>query len=379
MFLYPFYYFIKVPETQIINPYYAGICLLFVLAFFAFIRDRKSYGFNIFDICLMLFCLCFMLSTILAEDPFRSGYFAFRAIFIPVATYFVIKSYAKSQKAMQDMVKYLLYGMTLYVFIGLALSTFTGVRGGVLDQTPVAASSISATVFIIVMFSNYRKFTWAKIAVVCAVILTVFTFSRMSYLVILISPLLYLIIRRGHFTKVFIFLFPVLLAFTLLLPLNKKYLHHDYVSTAKLSSIERITTLSFYKRALLLRIDQYEDGLAYFSKHPVLGTGIQEYQDVITFHNFHIEWLAYGGVISYTFAFLSFMVFALRHSKTAKEDNWMAVYLLLVTAVFLNCFTNGIMHGIRPDMVYMFVGLAEARKKVLAQAAEEVLPPAQVT
>ena len=379
LFLFPFYKLLMHPQIRILNPFYLGVLLLAAISISQIVLTKKKFGFNTVDFLLLLFCLSFLASTFIAEDIIRSGYLAYRSVFIPIAIYFAIKMMAgESEQVLNKTINSLLLGTLLFIILSLIYSSATGRgMGGFLSRTAVGAAGLGSFVFFWLCFTDFHKNIWGKIAIVLSLALIFTTFSRVYFLSILLSPLLIYLIRRGHIMTFFVLLFPVLLIISILIPLNKDLFRHNYVPSSNVASIKRVFQPDMYKKSFTERALQFSKGLQEFQKHPILGTGLKESKlglgrqtskSRISTHNFHIEWLEYSGIIGYFFISSAFLVFFWRQKKIIAEDNQSAIFVALIIVTFLNSATNGIMHGIRPELIFIFMGFLEARRKVIQPA-----------
>jgi hypothetical protein len=356
-----------------------GVLLLAGLSLSQIVLGKKKFGFNTVDFLLLLFCFTFLVSTFLADNVVNSGYLAFRAVFIPIITYFTIKMIAgDSEKIFNNILNTLLLGTVFFIIIALIhLNTFGRGLGGFLSRTPVGASELGCFVFFWFCYTDLHKKIWGKIVIILSLAFVFMTFSRVSFLSILVSPFLIYLIRRNYVMSFFVLLFPVLLMLTILIPFNKDLFRHNYVPSSSVSTIKRVLEPDLYKKAFVGRAIQFSKGLQEFKKNPILGTGIkksklgigkQSSKSHISTHNFHIEWLEYSGIIGYFFISSAFLVFFWRQKKIIVHDNQSAILFSLIIVTFLNSASNGIMHGIRPELIFIFMGFIEGKRKIIQLA-----------
>jgi O-antigen ligase len=115
-----------------------------------------------------------------------------------------------------------------------------------------------------------------------------------------------------------------------------------------------------YGRARLFAV-----GLEEFTKAPIFGNGL--HRDVASFkgreviwHNFHVEWLEYGGLIGYTL-YVGLLVLHFRGvSRAARFHRALAVNLTVVFTILVNGLTNSFTAGISPVLGFLFMGLNRA-------------------
>lgn len=373
LFLFPFYKSTFYVEIGIItfNPYSIGIIVLALLAMAQNIFTTRKYGVNLVDIFLMLFCLSFFISTLLAPDIIKSGSMAYRWVFLPVISYFVIKTFIVDEDQFMKALFFLLAGTVVFSILGLMDIGITGRRYLVLSMPPIGAATLAAFVLITIFYSGWWRKKIGFVSLMFSALLLFLTYSRIYLIAILISPLLfYLIIRRGHIIKLFVLLFPVSLILVLGLAVNPTLFMPKFNPSNEARTISRVVDIQLYEKSIYNRARQYREGLHGFAKHPLIGTGIKRGRTIVTTHNFHIEWLEYGGLLGYMFGFGIFASYFLIQRPYVTKDRFCAVNMCVISIVLINCFFNGIMHGIMPYVIFIFMGMGEARRKIIEQEAE---------
>lgn len=367
LFMLPFYKSSVSWEIGVItfNPYFIGICILLILSIIQNIFTIKKYGFNPIDIFILLFCLCFFISTLLSSNTFKSGSMAFRWIFIPVASYFVLKTIICTEKQLQRSIFSILSGSVIFCLLGIVEVGITNKRFLILSLPPISAASIAIFVLIFIIYFGWVKHKVGFFCFMISLILLALTYSRIYLLMFILSPFIFYIIKKGHIVKLFIILFPMSLILSLALSVNPRYFTPRFVHAHESHDISRIIDFKMYKKALYNRAKQYKSALNSFLKHPVLGKGMIPGKSNVTVHNFHFEWLEYGGVLGYLFAFLIFAAYFLKQKNYVVTNRFSAVNLATLTIILINCLFNGIMHGIMPYLVFILIGLGEANKKIL--------------
>ena len=123
--------------------------------------------------------------------------------------------------------------------------------------------------------------------------------------------------------------------------------------------------INLWKEALYWRAFSYHEGIANFSSAPVFGVGLYKGEVYVTRHNFHVEWLEYGGIVGYLLYTGSFLLHFLSFSAYATFDRFIAINLLILLVILSNSFTNGFMHGIMPYIAFVIIGFNEARRKMI--------------
>jgi O-antigen ligase len=199
------------------------------------------------------------------------------------------------------------------------------------------------------------------------------TFCRMLSLVLLLAPFLWLLIKRGKTGELFFTLFFSTLAITLFMAINHDllkmqpdfqffYKKQEITKTEKRLLNTKHMQLSIYGRAL-----SYKDGLDKFRGKPIFGLGLFKHKGLLTYHNFYIEWLAYGGALGFILYSLTFLSHAIRFRKIAVYDSFVQVNLIIIFAVLCNSFMNGIMHGTMPTILFMSMAFNELRRSFLGE------------
>ncbi len=374
LFLFPFYKSTFSVEVGIItfNPYSIGIIALTLLAMAKNIFMTRKYGVNMVDIFFLLFCLSFFVSTLFSPNIVKSGSMAYRWVFLPVISYFVIKTFIEDEDQFMKALFFLLAGIVVFSILGL-MDIGIARRHLILSMPPIGAATLAVFVLITIFYSGWWRKKIGFVSLVFSALLLIMTYSRIYFIAILISPLLfYLIIRRGHIIKLFVLLFPVSLILALGLSVNPKLFKPKFNPSEQATrSISRVVDIRTYEKSIYNRGRQYKEGLHSFAKHPVIGTGIKHgKRQNVTTHNFHIEWLEYGGLLGYIFGFGIFASYFLIQRPYVTKDSFCAVNMCIISIVLMNCFFNGIMHGIMPYMIFIVMGLGEARRKIIEQETE---------
>jgi hypothetical protein len=353
-----------------------GIILVSFLAVLKNLSPNHRYGFNIIDVFVALFCLSYFPSTILSHDLMGTGRLAFRFIFIPAVTYFTLKSLVTSEWEYKRLLILFLAAIGVFALTALLMVGLTGERGIIMGMPPIGSATLAVFAICNLVYSGWWRKKLGLAILLLSVLLIGMTLARAYFVGLLASPILYRLIRKGHAFILCIIFFPATLVATLFLTWNPSVLTPAATEFAARKSIERVTNIDFWKQALYNRALSYREGLSNFKKHPVFGTGLQVGDDVITRHNFHIEWLEYGGAVGYLVCLALFFSYYAAHRGVAQFDVFCAVNLCVVLLVLVNSLTNGLMHGLMPYMTLIGIGLAEARKKFIRRPGrgEEMSP-----
>lgn len=348
-----------------LDPYMIGIILLALMGLFINIFSKKTFGFNVLDLFILLFCVTYLCSILLSENILSSGYLAVHSIFIPVISYFVLKSFLISDSIYKRSLFFILAGIFLFSVIGLAYIGFTGTREMILNIPPIGVATFAVFSICNLVYSGWWKNKFGIVSLALALLLLFFSFSRVYLLGILGSPILYLFVKRGHVVKLFTFIFPFTLILTLLLVVNYDYFKPTKFEASKEKTVERVLNIESWKKALYARAHTYQEGIKNFKKKPFFGTGLYRGEKVITVHNFHIEWLEFGGILGYIICTGIFFVYFTLQKVVVKKDKFSTLNLCILIIILSNSVTNGIMHGLMPYFVFITMGFGEARRKLV--------------
>lgn len=363
LFLLPFSQYLFSVEIGIItfNIFSLGLFLVLVLAIADYIFSEKTFSFTVVDLLILLFCLTFFVSTFLAKDFMRSSHMAYKGIFIPIVTYFVLKLSITNEKEFNKIFLSLLAGIILFAVLGIVQGGSIQARRYLFGLDPVGIATFLILPIITISALGWWRKKIGFISLIVCLALFVLTFSRVYFIAVLISPVLFFFIKRGHLLKIFILFFPLTLMVILMISFNHN-IRYKYVPPKESKTIKRIVKLDLYKAALSRRARQYNEGFQDFIKHPLLGTGIKRGRVNVTTHNFHIEWLEYGGIIAYFIGTGIFFTFFLTNRSSVKDDPIRVTFFCLLLIILMNCTTNGIMHGVNNKIVFILMGMIEARR-----------------
>ncbi|HIJ91203.1 MAG: O-antigen ligase family protein [Desulfobulbaceae bacterium] len=324
------------------------------------------------DIAILLLCVLYLGTTLNSTDVIGSGFLAFHAIFIPVVSFYVLRIYVTTEERFWLCFRFFCLGIILFSVAGISQFFVNKQRLEVLSVPPVGA----ATFFLIpVLFAKHLA-TAKKIKLTIFLLSSVafiLTFTRVYLFLLFLSPIIYFLIRRG-FARLLIFLMLLFSLFATLTLSYSVYTPEEFDTlnlveerqeyAAKERMIDRMTDPKLWKRALVGRALSYREGLNNFIKHPIVGTGLykgvivkggQKY-GMITRHNFHVEWLEYGGIAGYMASFFFVMLYFSRLANAAKHHKILALNLVAVFVILCNSLTNGFMHGVMPLVTFIMMG-----------------------
>lgn len=370
LFLLPFAKVAGSVEIVIItfNPYTLGMVALAGFGVLIFFLPDSPYEINSIDGILGLYCLTYLISTLMSNNLIGSGRLAFHAIFIPVVSYFAIKTLITSEARYRAALLCLVAGIALYAVAGFAHAGIGVNRRYYLGRHPIDYATLAISALCVLGYGGWWRRPAGFLAGLASLVLLFSSLSRIYILGFLISPAIWIAIRKGGALLIYLGLFPLSLGLTLFLALNPSFFktHVDPQKEHEQQSASRLTDFQQMRLALYHRAQAYEESYDRFRETPVFGHGLQVGGLNVTTHSFHMEWLEGGGVYGYVICSLLFFVYYARHAGPAREDRFCAVHLCAVTLVFFNSLTNGVMHGMMPYIIFIHIGFGEARRICIA-------------
>lgn len=355
------------------NPYTISIVLLSFYSLFLVLFGRIRYEFDLIDFIILLICISFFTSTILSENVIDAGFLAFHAIFIPVLSYFAIKALTENDFDYKLLIYFFLFSLSVYAAFALINFLKTHERVFVFSVPPIGVATYLSVAIFYLLYNKWYKNFWGFLSFLLNVSGFLVTFSRVYTLTVLFSPVFYKIFRKGKAMLLISFFFISTLFLTIAISYSPNFLTKvDEDQCFKVRSQERtfmrLLNIDFYKCALYSRAMLYKIGLENFSDHPFFGVGLYRGPTrglaVITQHNFHIEWLEFGGFFGYILYIALFTCFFKKYGAFV-SDNIIAINLLIVFVILCNSLTNGFMHGKIPYVAFIVMGFTAARHKIL--------------
>ena len=346
---------------------------LFFVSIGRAILTRVPYGFRPVDIAIIVLGLTFFQSTLLSDDILRSGFLAFHALFIPFASYFVVKAVIHTERQFRVAILALQIGLFLFSIATVLIYGQQGQRPFVFNIPPIGVATLCSMAIVQLLFGYAKWNVLRTIALMMACLALVVTFSRVYLFLIGLS---FVVIRLTR-SRWVVRMWSTTLGITLILTIMVTVMMNPRILPTKVNvnvnTWERITDPASYTRALSGRVYNYKLALADFLKNPMFGTGIQKGEGLmITPHNFHVEWLAYGGMIGYVVYASVFLLHVMGIRRELRTDRWLAANLATMFIVLMNSLTNGFMHGIMPCVAFVLMGLNEARLNMVRKDVEVV-------
>ncbi len=347
------------------NVFTLGVLGFFLVGLFrALLVSRQLLELGLSEGVLLGFCLLYFVTTLLAEDIIHSGYLAFHAIFIPVILFYAVRLWVERAEQYACLKKMFCLSIAAFGAVALAAYLKTHERVEILGVPAISAATLQVTAFFFAVYGGIFK-TFGRWVLGALLILgTLVTFPRMYLALILLSPLLYYLIRRGLGFSLLFWMLALSLWASVLLALNyRQFTPPAGYDPAKWSTWERMTDPNSWKHALYTRGFDLAESLALFREHPIMGSGLKPGL-FITRHNLHFEWLEYGGLLGYSLILGFLLLHFWRFARWALVSREVAVNLLLAWTVLANALFNGIMHGYAPILVLFVLGCNEAYRAI---------------
>jgi hypothetical protein len=253
-------------------------------------------------------------------------------------------------------------GLFLFSIATVLMFVQQGQRPFVFNIPPIGVATLCCMAIMQLMFGYVHWNALRIITLLAACLAIVVTFSRVY---LLLTCLSFVVVRLTR-SRWVVHMWLSTLGITLILTIMVTVMINPRVLPTKVNvnvnTWERITDPDSYTRALSGRVYNYRAALKSFLKNPIFGTGIQTVEGtMITPHNFHVEWLAYGGMIGYAVYASVFLFHVVGIRREVRTDRWIVANLATVFIVLMNSLTNGFMHGIMPCIAFVLIGLNEAR------------------
>ncbi len=348
-----------------LNPYTLGIMGAALLGGAGIASGIVRYRSAPEDLVVLLLAATFLVSTLLARDIIDAGFLAFHGIFIPVVTYFALKTLVRTPDQYRKVLVAFVAGATAFALYGLVKFAQDPERLYILNLPPISAAAVMTAALIVVAYSDW----WRKpVGFFTALVLfagLITTFSRGYLVLLLLTPAFFKLMRRGYAAKLMVAMLAASLLATLVFVTSYELFYAPVLDRAQEQSAERITDLQFWMSSLYGRARYYAIGLREFAKSPIFGNGFHRGFNspegrAVVWHNFHVEWLEYGGLFAYLL-YVSLLILHFRGvSRAARSQRALAVNLTIVFTILLNGLMNSFTAGISPILGFLFMGLNRA-------------------
>jgi hypothetical protein len=348
-----------------LNPYTLGIIGAGIFALSRVVLGTVRLRAGPEDLVVLLLGGTFLLSTLLAEDIIEAGFLAFHGVFIPIVTYFVIKTLVRRPDEYRKVLVAFVSGVTAFAAYGLIQFAQNPQRLYILDLPPISAAALMTAALIIIIYSDWWRRPVGLLAGLVLLASLITTFSRGYMVLLVLTPLFFRLFKRGHATKLIAGMLAASLVGTLLFVKSYELFYVEELSREKEQTAERVTDLQYWMASLYGRARYYSIGLEEFGKSPIVGNGFhkgfeQAEGPAVVWHNFHVEWLEYGGLLAWLL-YVSVLIAHYRGtSRSGRPHPAVAVNLTIIFTILLNGLTNSFTAGISPTLGFLFMGLNRA-------------------
>lgn len=351
------------------SPYTLGLLACLPVAGYRAFLGGQRYSLRVEDVVITMLGLTFLVSTLKSADIHNSGYLLFHTLFIPAVTYFVARSLLTDRTHFRNAMVFLLAGIGTFASYALVEFVSNPVRIDVLRIPPISAAALFTVGIIMIVYTEFRRSWFAKLTLVVIAASLLATLSRGFLVLLIVSPMIYFMIRRGKAVALLVAMLIATLAATLWLSFIPMQTPVARVDVRMEKTIDRVINLDFWKASVLGRVQLYREGLESFRESPVFGKGYHSENTELTgrpvvWHNFHIEWLEFGGLVGY-FLYSSLLMghfWVMR--LAARSDRFIAAGLLAIFLVLTNGLTNGVSVGTMPYILFLLMGLNHARLRL---------------
>lgn len=354
-----------------------GILLLIPMAIYRKLFGPYPFGLRPIDLQIILLCTSYLTSTLFARNPLGASYLAVHAILVPVASYYVIKALVETEQEYRETIIALTIGFSAFSMVALVAFIDSGMttRVRVLSRDAIAVSTMSMAALVILFLFTTASRLIRGLGVLANLGGLVASMAR-SYLVLLfLAPGIWRIIRAGRGLLLIVIFLGVSLGGTLFLSSNSELMKAKGWNPGQENGLERLTNIEYWKEGLHSRLLTFRESLRHFEAAPIFGTGLRPADELgSTVHNFHLEWLEYGGVVGYLLCAGILLSHFMSCQKIAVIDSWCAGNLAMMILLFANGLTNGMMHGLMPYLFFILLGLNEARLNLSKQVTSDTKP-----
>lgn len=354
-----------------LNPYTIGITAAALLALGGAALGAFRYRYAVEDVFVALLGGAFLVSTLLARDLIQAGFLAFHGVFIPIMTYLALKSLVRTQDQYLKVLVAFVAGVTAFALYGLVVFIGDPQRLYVLSVPPISAAALMTAALVILAYSGWWR---TKLGLAAAFLLLaglLATFSRGYLLLLLLSPLVFRWIRRGGAGKLMVSMLAASLVGTLLFVSSYELFYVKVDNREQEQTAERVTDVQFWLSSLYGRARYYAVGLQEFSKSPLIGNGFHQNFEAadgkaVVWHNFHVEWLEYGGLLAYSL-YVGLLVLHYRAmARLARTQRLVAINLTIMFLVLVNGLMNSFTAGLSPVIGFLFMALNRAQATIAA-------------
>lgn len=334
------------PGMALVQEFWYGICLIFILLVYPLIKIKARWRFSSFEkYVLLLLCFIPLQSGIAAwlefSQPVFLGILAQRGVVNLAGVLLAVYALRKKFLTLQDFGRTLIYlawgTLTLYVLMTLTLdpSTFDGQPGFVVGDKSTPYSFVFLNFFIVFglfyyLFLGFRnKLIIAYLKASFFLLYLLVISSGRSMLVAIFATFIFYVIQWGQGARLIRFLpkLVIIITSTLLLA----YLINPETFSEKLGKFSDAFTVAFTGKEVLdvsanARIFEAQIAGLYIVKHPVLGNGTISHQWNGGYKGalgeyFHVSDIGIIGVV-YNYGVMGLLLFLYQYKfavKAAKE------------------------------------------------------------
>ena len=368
MLSYPFQRIIGDVEIGIItfNIFTIGIVYLFFISFIKiFITKKAHYKFSLIDFLILFLCMQFLLLVFVSTNTIEAGFFSFNAIFIPVVSYFVVKSLVDDIESYKEVVLSFLIGVLVFSFFCIFEFLKTKTRIWSPLNFPIGAATILFCAFIFVLYGDFFKNKPIKILFLGVVSFALFTTYARAYIaIVVLSPVVYFCIKKRFGTVVILSFLLIGIGITFFS--MSEYMGIGESQSMRLRQVseseKRLTEKDQYLLAMQARGQLWREGIKKFQNHPVIGNGFYAVsrKGRIGYHNNYIDWLAFGGALGLVLNISILISQFLRYDRSFVSYKSLPAGLTILVGILANGFGNGLTHGIMPTIIFVILGFNEA-------------------
>jgi O-antigen ligase len=357
------------PEFEIgivtFNAYTAAIILMCIYALSRnSIIGWRHYSVSSFDLAILIYLFIFLWDMFfISKDIKDTGFMSFYGIFIPVLSYFVIKSFFRGEEDANELSLVLIFSMTVFSIATLQEYAMTHAR----TLTPIGTFISGATVLFwggtLVRYSGVINSLSAKLLLSLLIVAAMAsTFSRAYlFLFLALMPISFMLKwRLGKWTVISFLAVGIMLTVASMDFGGGLSVDNRTLATIETSS-NRLTDIRSYEGALSGRGTLWSIGFQKFLQSPLTGWGAHSAEGMLhnSYHNNYIDWLAYGGLIGFFLQIFFFIRHFQQFDKQRQISRMLLANLLVVLAVLANGFANGIAHGVMPSLMFILFALNE--------------------
>lgn len=344
------------------SPYTIGIIGAVFIAVVGLVLGKLRLRTVPEDLLVLLLGFSFLMSTLGAKDVVEGGYLAFHGLFIPIMTYFAIKVLVRTPEQYDKVLVAFVTGVTFFAIYGLIQFAVAPQRLKILNMSSISAAALLTSALIVIFYSGWWRRMLAKIAVFLLVPALITTFARGYLVLLLLTPFFFKLFRSGRGLLFMTIILVGSLIGTLIFAQMPGVFKVEGVNRENEQAIERITDLDYWKSSLYGRAIHYAEGLEKFTESPILGNGFHMGSDkigqrAVVWHNFHVEWLEYGGLLGYILYMLLLILHFGSLARLARNERALAVNFTVMVVVLLNGLTNSFTAGLSPYIGFLFMAM----------------------